>query len=188
SHVPDPRFAPPALEHCVADSRTQEPLGEPGRQHWIGGCVVVVVVVGAVVVVDATVVVVGAVVVVVGAAVVVVGAAVVVVGVAVVGAAAVSSVPGQTRAPPAEPAPQESQQLVAVPAQACPPGGALHWLAFDLVEHFTLPRLSTRQQVMAPGLPHVECAAQRMTLPLHSLGRSPDLASSFATWATQLTY
>ena len=153
----------------------------------VGAAVVVVgaavVVVGAVVVVDATVVVVGAVVVVVGAAVVVVGAAVV-----VVGAAVVVVVPWQTKAPPAEPAPQESQQLVAVPAQACPPGGALHWLAFDLVEHFTLPRLSTRQQVMAPGLPHVECAAQRMTLPLHSLGRSPDLASSFATWATQLTY
>jgi len=41
--VPGPRFAPPALEHCVAVSRTQAPLGEPGRQHWIGGWVVVVV-------------------------------------------------------------------------------------------------------------------------------------------------
>jgi hypothetical protein len=154
--------------------------------------VVVVVVVGAaVVVVEAAVVVVGAVVVVVDATVVVVvGAAVVVVGAAVVvvGAAVVVVVPWQTKAPPADPAPHESQQLAAVPAQACPPFGALHWLAFDLIEQFTLPRLSTRQQVMAPGLPHVELAAQRMTSPLHSLGRSPDLASSFATWATQLTY
>jgi hypothetical protein len=112
----------------------------------------------------------------VGAAVVVVGAAVVVV------------VPWQTKAPPAEPAPHESQQLAAVPAHACPPLGALHWLAFDLIEQFTLPRLSTRQQVMAPGLPHVEFAAQWMTSPLHWLGRSPEAASSFATWATQLTY
>jgi hypothetical protein len=160
--------------------------------------VVVVVVVGAaVVVVEAAVVVVGAVVVVeatvvvvVGAAVVVVGAAVVVVGAAVVvvGAAVVVVVPWQTKAPPAEPAPQESQQLVAVPAHAWPPFGALHWLAFDLIEHFTLPRLSTRQQVMAPALPHVEFAAQWMTSPLHSFGRSPEAASSFATWATQLTY
>jgi hypothetical protein len=162
--------------------------------------VVVVVVGAAVVVVEAAVVVVGAVVVVVvdatvvvvvgAAVVVVVGAAVVVVGavVVVVGAAVVVVVPWQTKAPPAEPAPHESQQLDAVPAHACPPLGALHWLAFDLIEHFTLPRLSTRQQVMAPGLPHVELAAQRMTLPLHSLGRSPEAASSFATWATQLTY
>jgi len=49
SHVPGPRFAPPALEHCVAVSTRQvkAPIGEPGTQHWIGGSVVVVVVVGA---------------------------------------------------------------------------------------------------------------------------------------------
>src|SRR5262249_52317544 len=78
SHVPEPRFAPPALEHCVAVSRTQEPLGEPGRQHWIGASVVVVVA-APVVVVTAPVVVVAAPVVVVTAPVVVVGGAVVVV-------------------------------------------------------------------------------------------------------------
>src|SRR5262249_58831496 len=78
-HVPGPRFAPPALEHCVAVSRTQEPLGEPGRQHWIGASVVVVVA-APVVVVTAPVVVVAAPVVVVTAPVVVVGGAVVVVG------------------------------------------------------------------------------------------------------------
>src|SRR5262249_20267506 len=44
SHVPGPKFAPPALEHSVAVSRTQAPPGEPGRQHWIGPSVVVVVV------------------------------------------------------------------------------------------------------------------------------------------------
>jgi hypothetical protein len=187
--VPGPWFVPPALEHCVAVSTMQvkAPIGEPGTQHWIGGWVVVVVVVGAPVVVVLArvveVVVVVAVVVVTAAVVVVVGGEVV-----VVGAAVVVVVPWQTKAPPAEPAPHESQQLAAVPAHACPPLGALHWLAFDLIEHFTLPRLSTRQQVMASGLPHVELAAQRMTSPLHSLGRSPDFASSLATWATQLTY
>jgi hypothetical protein len=64
SHVPDPRLAPPALEQALAVSRTQvkAPMGDPGKQHWISGMVVdVVVVVGPVVVVVG-----GAVVVVVG--------------------------------------------------------------------------------------------------------------------------
>src|SRR5262249_12442447 len=45
-HVPGPRFAPSALEHCVAVSTMQvkAPSAEPGTQHWIGGSVVVVVV------------------------------------------------------------------------------------------------------------------------------------------------
>jgi hypothetical protein len=142
-----------------------------------------------VVVVVLLVVVVGAAVVVVGAAVVVVGAAVVVVGGAlvVVGGALVVVLP-QTNAPADEPAPQESQQLVAVPAHAWPPFGGLHMLALDLIEHFTLPRRSMRQQVTAPALPHVDCAAQLTTSPVHSFGRSPEPARSFATWATQLTY
>ncbi len=154
------------------------PLGLP--------CVVVVVD-EVVVVVGAAVVVVGAAVVVVGAAVVVVGAAVVVVGAAVVvvGAAVVVVVPSQTNGPPA---PQESQQLAAVPTHAWPPLGALHFSALDLVEHFTLPRRSMRQQVTAPGLPHVDLAAQRTTSPLHWRGRSPESASAFATPATHLTY
>src|SRR5262245_18074115 len=110
--------------------------------------VVVVVVVGAVVVVVDT-----AVVVVVGG--VVVGGAVVV----VVGAPVVVVVLSHTNEPPAEPAPQESQQLAVVPSHAWPPFGGLHWLDCDLIEHFTLPRESTRQQVTAPGLPPVEFAA-----------------------------
>ena len=46
-HVPGPRFAPPALEHWAAVSTMQvkAPIGEPATQHWIGGWVVVVVVV-----------------------------------------------------------------------------------------------------------------------------------------------
>ena len=146
----------------------------------------VVVVVLLVVVVGAAVVVVGAAVVVVGAAVVVVGAAVVVVGAAVVvvGGATVVVVLPQTNAPADEPAPQESQQLGAVPTHAWPPFGGLHWAAFDLVEHFTLPRRSTRQQVTAPDLPHVDLAAQLVTTPLHWFGRS----SPFNAFVTQLTY
>jgi len=109
--------------------------------------------------------------------VVVVGAAVVVVGGATV-------VLPQTNEPSGEPAPQESQQLGAVPAHAWPPFGAFHWLSFDLVEHVTLPRRSTRQQVTAPGLPHVDLAAQLVTTPLHWFGRS----SPFNAFVTQLTY
>jgi len=142
-----------------------------------------------VVVVLVVVVVVGGALVVVGAAVVVVGGAVVVVGGAlvVVGGTLVVVLP-HTNAPADEPAPQESQQLVAVPAHAWPPFGALHLLALDLIEHFTLPRRSTWQQVTAPDLPHVDLAAQLVTTPLHSFGRSPEEASRSATCATQLTY
>jgi hypothetical protein len=111
--------------------------------------------------------------------VVVVGAAVVVVG----GATVVVVLP-QTNEPSGEPAPQESQQLLALPAHAWPPFGGLHWLAFDLVEHFTLPRRSMRQQVTAPDLPHVDLAAQLVTTPLHSFGRS----SPCNAFVTQLTY
>src|SRR5262245_59824285 len=126
----------------------------------------VVVVVLLVVVVGAAVVVVGPAVVVVGAAVVVVGAAVVVVGGTVV------VVLPQTNEHSDEPAPQESPQLLAVPAHAWPPFGGLHLLALDLIEHFTFPRRSTRQQVTAFDLPQVDFAAQLVTTPLHSFGRS----------------
>ena len=142
-----------------------------------------------VVVVGAAVVVVGAAVVVVGAAVVVVGAAVVVVGAAlvVVGALVVVVVDSQVNEPSGEPAPHESQQLVAPPGQACPPFGALHLLALDLIEHFTLPRRSIRQHVTAPGFPQVDLAAQLTTSPLHSFGRSFDCTSSSATPAAHDT-
>lgn len=145
-----------------------------------------------VVVVDDVVVVVtgGAVVDVVGGTVVVVVDAVVLVvdGVVVdvvTGGAVVVVVPWQTNAPSGEPAPQESQQLVPLPAHAWPPFGALHLSALDLMEHFVLPFLSTRQQVTDPGLPQIDRAAQLVTSPRHSLGRSPDAASSFTTRLTQ---
>jgi hypothetical protein len=123
--------------------------------------VVVVVVVGGAVVVGAV-----EVVVVVGGAVVVVGGAVVVVV-------------------PPQPASHALQQLGVVPTHACPPFGALHLSALDLVEHFSLPRALMRQHVTKPGLPQVERAA-------HFLTAAPQLgfakAASFTALATQLTY
>jgi hypothetical protein len=111
--------------------------------------VVVVVLVVGVVVVGA--VVVGAVLV------VVVGAAVVV----VVGGVVVVVVPPQ-------PASHALQQLDVVPTHACPPFGALHLSALDLVEHFSLPRALMRQHVTNPGFPQVERAA-------HFLAAAPQL-------------
>jgi len=147
---------------------------------------VVVVGVGAVVVVVArSVVVVGATVVVTGAPVVVVGACVVFV-VDVTGTVVVLP---QTNPPPGEPdTPHASQQLAELPSHAEPPRGARHFPGLDLIEHFALPRRSTRQHVTPFFLPHVEFAAHRMRSPLHSFGRSPESARSFPTCATQLTY
>jgi len=125
--------------------------------------VVVVLVVG-VVVVGA--VVVGAVlVVVVGGAVVVVGGAVVVVV-------------------PPQPPSHASQQLDVAPTHAWPSFGGLHLSALDLIEHFSLPRLSMRQHVTKPGLPHVDLAAHLVTAPLQLWLTSVPLACSVA----HLTY
>jgi len=118
------------------------------------------------------------VVVVVGAAVVVVGAAVV-----VVGAAVVVVVLPQTNEPSGEPAPQDSQQLAPVPTHAWPPLGGLHLSAADLIEHFTLPRRSTRQHVTNPGLPQVDLAAHWVTNPLQLLF----VSVAFAWSEAQLT-
>ena len=80
---------------------------------------------------------------------------VLVVGVVVVGAVLVVV--------PPQPAAHALQQLVVVPTHACPPFGALHLSALDLVEHFSLPRALMRQQVTNQGLPHVDLAAQLTT-------------------------
>ena len=96
--------------------------------------------------------------------VVVVGAVVVgavVVGAVVVGAVLVVVVPPQ-------PASHALQQLGVVPTHACPPFGALHLSALDLVEHFSLPRALMRQHVTNPGFPQVERAA-------HFLAADPQL-------------
>ena len=145
-HVPGPRFEPPALEHCVAVSTRQvkAPPAEPGTQHWIGGSVVVVVVVGApvLVLVEEVAVVLVEDVVVVDAAVVVVGASVVVVGVSVVevvvGAVVVvlaqgsgEHVPGPRFAPPAleHCVAVSTRQVKAPPAEP----GTQHWIGGSVV-------------------------------------------------------
>jgi hypothetical protein len=120
---------------------------------------------------------------------VVVGAAVVVGAPVVVGAAVlVVGVTVVVVLPPLQAFVHASQQLVVAPRHAAPPFGGRHLSALLLVEHRTLPRRSTRQQVTASGLPHVDFAAQRTTSPLHSVGSWPFDARVFARSPTHFTY
>jgi len=61
------------------------------------------------------------------------------------------------------PAVHASQQLATWPTHAEPPLGAAHFAELLLIEHFVVPLAVVRQQVTAPGLPHVEWAAHRLT-------------------------
>jgi len=82
---------------------------------------------------------------------------------------------------------QASQQLDAVPAQALPPGGALHGCPPLLTLQRLPPSARVRQQVTSPGRPQVERAAQRTTAVRH-WGRSvPRRAAVLATRTTQAT-
>jgi hypothetical protein len=90
---------------------------------------------------------------------------VLVVGLVVVGAVVVGAV---LVVVPPQPASHALQQLDVVPTHACPPFGALHLSALDLVEHFSLPRALMRQHVTNPGFPQVERAA-------HFLAAAPQL-------------
>jgi hypothetical protein len=81
-----------------------------------------------------------------------------------------------------------SQQLSAVPTQAIVLPDDWHLSAFFLIEHFTLPFLSTRQQVTESGLPQVDLAAHDVTSPLQLAGSVPASTRAFATSFTQLTY
>jgi hypothetical protein len=85
------------------------------------------------------------------------------------------------------PLPHASQQLVADPTHTCPPLGALHDDARRFTVHLVAPPGFVRQQVTAPGLPHVERAAQRRTADWHCGGSWPFEARSVATAAAQLT-
>src|SRR4030095_17268950 len=69
---------------------------------------------------------------------------------------------------PPRPASHSLQQLDVVPTHACPPFGALHLSALDLVEQFSLPRALMLQHVTNPGFPQVERAA-------HFLAAAPQL-------------
>jgi hypothetical protein len=81
----------------------------------------------------------------------------------------------------------ESQQLVSVPTQAAPPGGAVHELSDDFVLQRVAPDALVRQQVTNPGLPQVDRAAQRFTSPLQLRGKRSAPARALATAAAQLT-
>jgi hypothetical protein len=76
-----------------------------------------------------------------------------------------------------------SQQLAQLPAV---PFFAPHDATSFLILHF-VPFAVVRQQVTAPGLPQVECAAHFFTAPLQLFGSMLALTRSLATWATQLT-
>ena len=78
------------------------------------------------------------------------------------------------------PAPQASQQLGTDPMHALPPPGATQRAAPRSIEHDVLPDGRVRQQVTNPGLPHVDLAAQRLTVLVHPLLASAALASSAA--------
>ena len=68
-----------------------------------------------------------------------------------------------------------------MPTQAVPSFGGLHLPALFLIEHFTLPRRSTRQHVTASSFPQVDFAAHRTTSPLQFDGNAPVSANPFAT-------
>ena len=89
--------------------------------------------------------------------------------------------------PPHPPPVHASQQLGCVPTQALPPFGAVHASAPFTTLHVVVPLASVRQQVTAPGFPHVELDAQFMTVLAQSSGSVPDFTAAFVAWATQLT-
>jgi hypothetical protein len=71
------------------------------------------------------------------------------------------------------PASHASQQLGTAPTHALPPFGARQASALRLVAQRVTPRRFVRQQVTAPGRPHVERAAQRRTSRRQAFGRRP---------------
>src|SRR5262249_29964009 len=81
-----------------------------------------------------------------------------------------------------------SQQLVRLPTQAAPPSGARQRPALLRTLQLVLPALLVRQQVTAPGLPHVECTAQRVTLLRQRGGRLPAVTAESAILFADLTY
>jgi hypothetical protein len=85
------------------------------------------------------------------------------------------------------PAPQASQQLGTAPTHALPPDGVVHFAACRFVLHRVAPLALVRQQVTAPGLPQVERAVHRLTVPLHCMGSSPAATRALATAAAHAT-
>ena len=86
------------------------------------------------------------------------------------------------------PAPQASQQLGDVPTHAFRPGRALHFVASRFKLHRVLPPEPVRQQATRPALPHVDRAAHRFTIPVHSARRRPAAIRALATAAAHATW
>ncbi len=80
-----------------------------------------------------------------------------------------------------------SQQLAVLPTHTVPCFGAAHCAAPCLIAQDVFPWLFVRQQVMKPGLPHVDFAAHLTTVPLHALGNVPAFAAAFAWCVTHDT-
>jgi hypothetical protein len=66
-----------------------------------------------------------------------------------------------------------SQQLAKTPTHADPPGGGWHCAAVRRTWHFVVPFALVRQQVTAPGRPHVDFDTHRSTLLAHIAGSMP---------------
>jgi hypothetical protein len=96
----------------------------------------------------------------------------------------VDVVVGRAHSPPV---PHAAQQLGTDPTQEAPPDGARHCAALFLMLHFVLPLRVVRQQVTAPGRPHVERDAQRATSARQSAGRRPSATAPAMTAAAQCT-
>ena len=80
-----------------------------------------------------------------------------------------------------------SRQLERGLAHAAPPVGAVQCAASDLMLHFVVPLAFVRQQAIAPGLPHVECAAPFLSVFLQLFAMLPAFTPSFTACWTQLT-
>src|SRR5262245_23998981 len=86
------------------------------------------------------------------------------------------------------PAAHASQQLACAPTHPRPFLGALQCAASRRIAHVVAPAARVRQHVTNPGLPHVDLAAQRLTSPLHVLGRIPAATAALMTRVAHWTY
>ena len=85
------------------------------------------------------------------------------------------------------PLPHASQQLGTVPAHAVPPFGARQRAASFFTLQRSRPAALVRQQVTAPGFPHVERVAHRFTALLQAERSWPDPTRTVSTAVAQRT-
>ena len=80
---------------------------------------------------------------------------------------------------------QASQQLAYCPTHALPPLGALQRAALPTMLHVVLPLRLVRQHDTAPGRPHDDLLAQRVTLARQDDGRAAVATCCFTTSRAQ---